>query len=135
MPYADKVKQKEACRINMIKYRAKMDEGRKEQQKEQRKEYHSRAEVKERKKEYQKEYFRSPCGKIAMKRFLSKRKRDMGFVPLNDMFPGCEAHHIDCKQVIHIPKELHRKYPHNHRKPDTMTLINVAAWDYLYKHA
>lgn len=46
----------------------------------------------------------------------NKRKREMGYNPLNTRFEGSHGHHIDTKNVIFIPKDVHRSIYHNHKK-------------------
>lgn len=60
-------------------------------------------------------------------------RSSMGNELLNDPFPGCEKHHINKYQIVCIPAELHRKYKHDHRKPETMEEVNRIAMKYLFK--
>lgn len=85
----------------------------------------------EKRKASQKAYMKTPGGKTASAKRNTKRKREMGYIPLNKPFAGSEGHHVDAERVIHIPKYLHRMFPHNHRKPGTMILINAAAYQFL----
>ena len=61
-----------------------------------------------------------------------RRRRGLGFIPLNDWFPGCEAHHIDKEFVIHIPKEMHRSIYHSVTQNINMEKINALAIDFCY---
>ena len=61
-----------------------------------------------------------------------KINRNFGFIPLNEWFEGCEAHHIDKEFVIHIPKEMHRSVWHSVTKNINMDKINDLAIDYCY---
>ena len=64
---------------------------------------------------------------------VNERKRNMNTIPLNKSFKNCHKHHINKDYIIHIPKEIHiNNYGHNHKKPETMILINKIAWEYLY---
>ncbi len=64
--------------------------------------------------------------KLAWKRKKATR-RELGFIPLNEYFEGSHGHHINDEEVIYIPEELHRAYPHNHKIKSTMIRINIAA--------
>lgn len=59
------------------------------------------------------------------------RNRTLGFNPLNSLFPGCEAHHINKADVIYIPKELHKSVSHNLWSGKNMEKINLLAGAYL----
>ena len=89
------------------------------------KQYH-----KEQAKEYQKKCYQSPKGKRS--RIESNaRRRQLGFIPLNEPFEGCEGHHIDIERVIYIPKKLHRSIWHSISSGVGMDKINKLAFDYL----
>jgi len=66
-----------------------------------------------------------------VKKCNSKRKRSLGFVPLNKPFEGSEAHHICLTFVIYIPREMHRSIYHNIWTGKNMDEINTLAFDYL----
>ena len=66
-------------------------------------------------------------------RAKSKRRGNMGFIRLNEWFEGSEGHHVDNNHVIFIPYDLHKQYWQDHKRPETMTLINVVAWNYLFE--
>jgi len=51
--------------------------------------------------------------RITIRKELAKRKRHLGFIPLNKPFNGSEGHHIDKLHIVYIPKELHRSIRHN----------------------
>ena len=55
------------------------------------------------------------------------KRRNLDFIPLNEYFKGAEAHHIDEKYVVYIPKELHRSIYHNHNIGQGMDEINIIA--------
>ena len=65
------------------------------------------------------------------KRHKSKRERNLGFIPLNKYFEGCEAHHINQKYVIYIPRELHQSIYHDLMRGTNMLIINALAVEYL----
>jgi len=67
----------------------------------------------------------------AAKKSHFKRKRSLGFIPLNEWFEGSEAHHIDKDRVIYMPKEYHQSIRHNVWTGRNMALINALAFDYL----
>jgi hypothetical protein len=60
------------------------------------------------------------------------KRRAMGYVPLNPVFPGCEGHHVDNEQVINMPKPLHRSVYHNQTTGQGMAAINAIAYDFLF---
>ena len=61
-----------------------------------------------------------------------RRRRGLGYEPLNDKFPGSDGHHITETLVIHIPKELHQHVGHNLRSGKNMNVINKLAFQYLF---
>ena len=61
-------------------------------------------------------------------------KRGLKYIPLNDLFEGCSAHHINIKHVIHIPIDEHI-IPHNAKTGYGMKAINEKAFKYLWNHA
>lgn len=81
--------------------------------------------------QYNRDYLKTPKGKMSKGKTHDYRRRHLGSEYLNEWFEGCERHHINNEQIICIPKELHRKYPHNHKKPETMIEINKLAFDYI----
>jgi len=54
----------------------------------------------------------------------TKRKRELGFIPINKKFPGSVAHHLDNNYVIYIPEELHRKFYHPNRELHRLLVLN-----------
>lgn len=60
-----------------------------------------------------------------------KRRRKLGYIPLNEFFLESEGHHIDREQVVHIPKELHKSIRHNVFTGENMFDMNLNAWDFL----
>lgn len=80
--------------------------------------------------------FLSPAwkgGKSIRIRKENARRRILGFIPLNSWFDGCEGHHVDCEQVIFLPKELHRSIYHRQTDGRGMAKINAIAYNYLFK--
>ena len=61
----------------------------------------------------------------------AKRKRNFGYIPLNDKFPGSVGHHISKDCVVYIPEELHKSIPHKYNDPISMGEINILALEYL----
>lgn len=61
------------------------------------------------------------------------KRRVLSFIPLNHWFVGCEGHHVDDTQVIHIPKKLHKSIPHNQWTGYNMAKINAIAYNFLFK--
>jgi hypothetical protein len=65
-------------------------------------------------------------------RTISRKKaakhRALGFVPMNQPFDGCEAHHFNQNEIIHIPQQLHRSVCHNVRSGKGMVEINAKAF-------
>lgn len=59
------------------------------------------------------------------------KRRVLGFNPLNSWFPGCEAHHINSNDVIHVPQLLHQSVKHSLSTGHNMDRINTLAGKYL----
>ena len=85
-------------------------------------------------------YLRTEAGKVVMNRFHCKRKRNLGFLELNEHFEGSEAHHINEgseahhineDSVVYIPKELNHSIPHNVFIGEGMVEINNAVVEWL----
>ena len=81
-------------------------------------------------KQYNKQYLQTPEGKLANQRHHSKH-RQLGFIPLNKPFEGCEAHHISQNFVIFIPKEIHQSLYHSIWTWQGMNKINKLAIEFL----
>jgi hypothetical protein len=86
---------------------------------------------KEEMKEYNKNYLQSEKGKLKSTAHVLKRHRELGFIPLNQIFEGSEFHHINKVDGIFIPSILHKKYRHRLKDPNSMIKINIIAWDFL----
>jgi len=83
-------------------------------------------------KKAQAKWNRTTNGKKSASNHQDKRRRELGNEYLNEWFDGCNRHHINKDQIICIPVELHKKHPHNHKKPETMVEINRIAMQYLF---
>lgn len=81
-------------------------------------------------KKTQKAYNQTPIGKRAIRKHNAKRKQ-LGFIPLNDWFEGSVGHHIDKEQVIYMPVESHNSIGHSVLQNRNMTEINNVAYKYL----
>ena len=80
-----------------------------------------------------KEYRESKKGKQVKRKSNAKRRRNLGFHPLNEPIDGidCDGHHIDSENVIYIPRELHQSIPHNLQTGKNMFEINMNAFEFL----
>lgn len=70
-------------------------------------------------------------GRPISKRKENAKRRTLGFNPLNSYFVGCEGHHINPQDVIHLPKTLHRSIRHNQYTGLGMAEMNVLAGKFL----
>lgn len=52
---------------------------------------------------------------------------------LNIPFDNSIEHYIDSTTVVFIPYKIHRKYPHDHNRPNSLVLINKAIEKWLKK--
>lgn len=81
------------------------------------------------------DYIKTPKGKEVRKginrRSKAKRKQ-LGFIELNDWFEDADAHHVDKNHVIYIPKVLHNSIYHNLSTGQGMAQINAKAFQYLF---
>jgi len=87
-------------------------------------------EHKEEKAKYMKQYRQSIKGKIARIKDKAKR-RQLGFIVLNEYFEGSEAHHISENFVIYIPTDIHKSIWHNIWSWMNMEEINKIAINYI----
>ena len=85
----------------------------------------------ERVREVKANYKKTERGKETNKRNLAKRRRKLGFVPLNKPFSGCVGHHIDREKVIYIPEKLHNSVHHSVILNQNMDKINSLAFGFL----
>ena len=65
------------------------------------------------------------------KRCHNRRKRDFGYIPLNNYKSGYAFHHLDKTYGIYMPKEEHRSIWHSISKNINMDEINALAFNYL----
>lgn len=72
-------------------------------------------------------------GRQAWMRKHNAKRRFLGYVYLNAWFHGCEGHHVDNEQVIHMPKSLHRSIFHQQSDGRGMAQINAVAYNFLFK--
>lgn len=63
----------------------------------------------------------------------ARRKRELGFNPLNTPIEGieCDAHHINKEDVIYIPTIIHRRVNHSIKNNKNMKVINSIAYSFL----
>jgi len=87
----------------------------------------------ERNRDRAKLWSKTTNGKLSKGKSDDYRMRNLGSNMLNAWFKGCHRHHINTQDVICIPKELHEAHKHNHRKPETMIIINTLALNYMGK--
>ena len=59
------------------------------------------------------------------------KRKNLGFVPINQPFAGCEGHHLDHDYAVYIPKVLHHSVPHNVWTGRNMEQINSLALQWL----
>lgn len=83
----------------------------------------------------QKKYYRTLKGKTTKKRLYAKRHRGLSYNLLNPLFENCNGHHIDKHNVINIPEELHKMFPHKQSNMEQMTQINILAWSFMESQA
>ena len=68
--------------------------------------------------------------KLTDARIRARRKRELGFVPLNECdanITGFVGHHLDRELVLFIPGDLHNSIWHSLKNQQTMDRINTAA--------
>ena len=109
----------------MVECNAEYSKKHAEERKEYMKEYHKTHA--EETREYGKERRKTPEGKMSDAKEHARRKRNLGFIPLNESFPGSHYHHIDSECVIAIPEELHRSIYHNQVTGQGMEEMNDLA--------
>lgn len=61
-----------------------------------------------------------------------RRRKELGFIPLNDSFLGGAGHHVDNQHVIFIPNSIHISIGHNLKTGMGMAKINAIAFRYLF---
>lgn len=77
------------------------------------------------------QYQKTKKGKEVSSKCYNRRKRNLGFVPLNEWFEKSEAHHINKNEIIYIPNELHQSIRHNLQTGKNMFEINMNAFEFL----
>ena len=70
-------------------------------------------------------------GKKASHARAHAKRRQLGLIPLNTYFEGCEGHHITHTFVLYIPKWLHQSVYHNLNTCQGMEAINALALNFL----
>lgn len=83
---------------------------------------------------YNKEYRQTLNGKTSIRR-TSARRRQFGFIPLNQPFKGSCGHHINAERVLYIPAEMHEYNRHSVTKDRNMDTINNLAFNWLEAEA
>ncbi len=76
-------------------------------------------------------YLATLKGKELYKKRRANRKRNLGFISINNWFQNSHGHHINKDVVIYIPGKLHNSIAHNHNVPKSMVEINRVAFQYL----
>lgn len=69
--------------------------------------------------------------KIINARHSAKRKRELGYEPINKPFEGAVGHHLTKDLVVYIPGELHRSVKHNIFTEEGIEEINLKALNWL----
>ena len=111
----------------IVKYRGTH----KEETREHHKKYTKTEKGKEAKRKAATKYQKTPKGREVVRKTRFKR-RQLGFIPLNEPFPNSDAHHIDTEFAIYIPKELHKSVSYNLHTGQGMEQINEIAIDFCY---
>jgi len=81
-------------------------------------------EIKERVRTYEK----TPKGKEVMFKHHYNRKRQLGFIPLNDYVEGRIRHHVNKEEVIYMNREDHEGISHCLKNGRNMEKINALAY-------
>ena len=104
-------------------------EYRRQQQSKRGKEYYK--ENKESIDEKHRKYNKTDEGRIAIRRRADKRKRNLGYKPMNKPFDNSEGHHLNYEDVLFIPKKVHSSIAHSVTRDRNMKEINDAAFNWL----
>ncbi len=122
---------KESKQINNKKHREKY----KEKRNEYKKKYDKTPQGIESKKKSEKKYSQTTYGKENKrenkKKNKNKRKRNLGFNPLNTWFENSHAHHINLNDVMYVPKEYNKICYHNVFTGYNMEIVNTYAYFFL----
>ena len=118
MPYKDKEKRKECNKRYYQKHKKEINK--------KQHEYYLKNSGKllKRQKQQRQKY---PEKQRELHRKDHSKYRGLDFNPLNEPFKGCVAHHINTKDVIYIPNEMHRSIPHCLNTRQGMAEINTLA--------
>lgn len=85
------------------------------------------------KKEYMRAHLKTPAGKLVGKRHNDKRRRELGWKPINKWFKGADGHHLrytndinsqDNDIGLYAPRELHQSISHNGNTGKNMAIVN-----------
>jgi len=83
-------------------------------------------------KAYEKKYRLTNPEKVKeIQRKHKAKRRNFGFIPLNEYFLGAEGHHINFNYIIYIPKKLHRSIWHSLTLGISMKQINKKAFNFM----
>ena len=63
---------------------------------------------------------------------MQAKRKEFGYIELNERFEGSEGHHLDKELVLHIPKELHQSIWHSVITGKNMNEINDKAIEWAY---
>ena len=69
--------------------------------------------------------------RVIAKRIKNKRKRNLGFNPLNEYFKGSASHHINWNDIIYMPIKIHQSIFHCLETGRNMEKINKLAMAYM----
>lgn len=78
-------------------------------------------------------WLKTSPGKSYIRRKEARRRQLLGFIALNNWFPGSHGHHVNWEYVIYIPKELHCSVWHSVLRNTNMDTINKEAYKFLFK--
>jgi hypothetical protein len=65
------------------------------------------------------------------KKYNAKRRRGLGFIPINKPFKDSHGHHIDKECIVYIPEQLHTSISHNVWTGKGINDINAKTLDWL----
>ena len=114
---------------HLIECAAKWYQKNKENRKKQQMEY--RLNNKELYNKATRKYSKTEKGRVADRRKQDKRKRDLGFFPLNKYFKGSEAHHISENLIVYLPSKIHKSIQHSIWTWRGMDIINKLSLEFL----
>lgn len=66
-----------------------------------------------------------------IRRKYRAQRRTLGFIPINKIFEGSHAHHLDPSHVCFVPEELHNSVRHNLWTGKNMKEINAKVFEWL----